>query len=195
MHAPDLSDWFFCEVKGPGDRLRAEQEKKFGALAPCPEGPFGYYVQMGTCAHCRGRDGASRRRWPGRVARREASAEANDPLRTGDPSLVGARYRRRYHPHSGPHGERRPLGRTVAGGGDDNPQLICSSEHFPCVNRRRAPGAPGRPDRRDQDPPRAAARAPPAGSSAAPVFDAPAPAPEAAHDVPAPVPSGSGTRR
>jgi hypothetical protein len=33
MYAPDLSDWFFCEVKGPRDRLRAEQMAKFEALA------------------------------------------------------------------------------------------------------------------------------------------------------------------
>ena len=33
MYAPDLSDWFFCEVKGPGDHLRPEQEKKFEKLA------------------------------------------------------------------------------------------------------------------------------------------------------------------
>jgi VRR-NUC domain len=33
MFAPDLSDWFFCEVKGPGDRLKPEQLKKFEALA------------------------------------------------------------------------------------------------------------------------------------------------------------------
>lgn len=33
MYAPDLSDWFFCEVKGPGDALRPQQVRKFGALA------------------------------------------------------------------------------------------------------------------------------------------------------------------
>ncbi len=33
MYAPDFSDWFFCEVKGPGDRLRPEQLTKFEALA------------------------------------------------------------------------------------------------------------------------------------------------------------------
>jgi hypothetical protein len=33
MYAPDLSDWFFCEVKGPGDALRPQQVQKFGALA------------------------------------------------------------------------------------------------------------------------------------------------------------------
>jgi VRR-NUC domain-containing protein len=33
MYAADFSDWFFCEVKGPRDRLGAEQEKKFEALA------------------------------------------------------------------------------------------------------------------------------------------------------------------
>jgi len=33
MYAPDLSDWFFCEVKGPGDALRPEQVRKFDALA------------------------------------------------------------------------------------------------------------------------------------------------------------------
>jgi hypothetical protein len=33
MYAPDRSDWFFCEVKGPRDRLRDEQIRKFGLLA------------------------------------------------------------------------------------------------------------------------------------------------------------------
>jgi hypothetical protein len=33
MYAPDLSDWFFCEVKGPRDRLRQVQLDKFKALA------------------------------------------------------------------------------------------------------------------------------------------------------------------
>ena len=33
MYARDLSDWFFCEVKGPRDRLRPEQKRKFEALA------------------------------------------------------------------------------------------------------------------------------------------------------------------
>ena len=33
MYAPDLSDWFFCEVKGPGDSLRSVQVKKFEELA------------------------------------------------------------------------------------------------------------------------------------------------------------------
>ncbi len=33
MYAPDLTDWFFCEVKGPGDRLRAAQRTKFVAIA------------------------------------------------------------------------------------------------------------------------------------------------------------------
>lgn len=29
----DFSDWFFCEVKGPRDRLAPEQKHKFEALA------------------------------------------------------------------------------------------------------------------------------------------------------------------
>jgi VRR-NUC domain len=33
MYAGDLSDWFFCEVKGPRDRLRSEQIRKFQLLA------------------------------------------------------------------------------------------------------------------------------------------------------------------
>jgi hypothetical protein len=33
VYARDFSDWFFCEVKGPGDRLRPVQERKFEALA------------------------------------------------------------------------------------------------------------------------------------------------------------------
>jgi hypothetical protein len=33
MYAPDFSDWFFCEVNGPDDRLKPEQRRKFAALA------------------------------------------------------------------------------------------------------------------------------------------------------------------
>jgi len=33
MYAPDLSDWCFCEVTGPGDPLRPQQVRKFDALA------------------------------------------------------------------------------------------------------------------------------------------------------------------
>ena len=33
MYAKDLSDWFFCEVKGPRDRLSDEQIRKFKRLA------------------------------------------------------------------------------------------------------------------------------------------------------------------
>lgn len=33
MYAPDFSDWFFCEVKGPDDSLKPEQRRKFAALA------------------------------------------------------------------------------------------------------------------------------------------------------------------
>ena len=33
VYARDFSDWFFCEVKGPGDRLHPEQKRKFEALA------------------------------------------------------------------------------------------------------------------------------------------------------------------
>src|SRR3954447_5717786 len=33
MYAPDLSDWCFCEVKGPADALRPQQVRKFDALA------------------------------------------------------------------------------------------------------------------------------------------------------------------
>jgi hypothetical protein len=39
MYAEDLSDWFFCEVKGPRDRLRDEQVRKFGLLADMTSKP------------------------------------------------------------------------------------------------------------------------------------------------------------
>jgi hypothetical protein len=32
VYEPDESDWCFCEVKGPGDRLRPEQEAYFDQL-------------------------------------------------------------------------------------------------------------------------------------------------------------------
>lgn len=33
MYSPDESNFFFCEVKGPNDRLRPKQEKYFAAIA------------------------------------------------------------------------------------------------------------------------------------------------------------------
>jgi len=33
VYSPDQSDWFFCEVKGPIDRVRKEQEDYFAELA------------------------------------------------------------------------------------------------------------------------------------------------------------------
>jgi len=39
MYAEDRSDWFFCEVKGPSDRLRDEQLRKFGLLAEITSKP------------------------------------------------------------------------------------------------------------------------------------------------------------
>ncbi len=33
VYAPDYSDWFFCEVKGPGDRIREQQARYFQSLA------------------------------------------------------------------------------------------------------------------------------------------------------------------
>lgn len=33
MYAPDFSDWFFCEAKGPRDTLRERQRGFFAALA------------------------------------------------------------------------------------------------------------------------------------------------------------------
>lgn len=39
MYAEDLSDWFFCEVKGARDRLRAEQIRKFELLADMTSKP------------------------------------------------------------------------------------------------------------------------------------------------------------
>lgn len=33
MYAPDFSDWFFCDAKGPTDRLPKNERKKFEAIA------------------------------------------------------------------------------------------------------------------------------------------------------------------
>jgi hypothetical protein len=40
MFAPNYSNWFFCEVKGPTDRIRAEQRSKFAALAAASGKPI-----------------------------------------------------------------------------------------------------------------------------------------------------------
>lgn len=39
MYAPDHSDWFCCEVKGPGDRLNQTQHARFAALAALTRKP------------------------------------------------------------------------------------------------------------------------------------------------------------
>jgi hypothetical protein len=39
MYAEDLSDWFFCEVVGPRNRLRDEQIRKFELLAEMTSRP------------------------------------------------------------------------------------------------------------------------------------------------------------
>jgi hypothetical protein len=33
MYAPDHSDWFFCDAKGPRDQLRRKQRAKFEVIA------------------------------------------------------------------------------------------------------------------------------------------------------------------
>ena len=39
-YAPDRSGWFFCEVKGPGDRLTSAQKHYFGDLSRLTEKPI-----------------------------------------------------------------------------------------------------------------------------------------------------------
>lgn len=39
VYLPNLSDWYFCEVKGPGDRLRPKQEAFFRELSARTEKP------------------------------------------------------------------------------------------------------------------------------------------------------------
>lgn len=40
MYAPDYSDWFFCEVKGPGDRWQPGQPEKFASIAEASGKPI-----------------------------------------------------------------------------------------------------------------------------------------------------------
>jgi len=40
VYSPDYSDWFFCEVKGPRDRLRNVQIKYFNALSDMAQKPI-----------------------------------------------------------------------------------------------------------------------------------------------------------
>ena len=40
MYAPDRSDWFFCEVKGNGDRLSDGQVRKFTEIAQVTRKPI-----------------------------------------------------------------------------------------------------------------------------------------------------------
>jgi hypothetical protein len=41
VYAPDLSDWYFCEIKGGSDRLRASQRAFFAKLASAAGRPVG----------------------------------------------------------------------------------------------------------------------------------------------------------
>jgi hypothetical protein len=40
MYAPDLSDWFFCECKGPGDTLSDRQHGRFADLVLAAKKPI-----------------------------------------------------------------------------------------------------------------------------------------------------------
>ena len=39
-YAPDMSDWFFCEVKGPSDTVKPNPEKFFQRLVDCSGKPI-----------------------------------------------------------------------------------------------------------------------------------------------------------
>jgi hypothetical protein len=102
MYAPDLSDWFFCEVKGPGDRLGVEQETKFKALAVMSVRPV-RILRFRWAPLRKPADGIL----PGVVGETadvralKASAKVKPDLRSGVPSLLRARVRCRDHPRSG----------------------------------------------------------------------------------------------
>jgi hypothetical protein len=40
VYSPDETDYFFCEVKGPGDSLHVNQRRKFGVLARVTRRPI-----------------------------------------------------------------------------------------------------------------------------------------------------------
>ena len=40
VYSPDYSEWFFCEVKGPGDRLSNVQVRYFNALSEITQKPI-----------------------------------------------------------------------------------------------------------------------------------------------------------
>ncbi len=40
VYAPDHSDWYFCEVKGPNDRMREIQKERFQKLAEASGKPI-----------------------------------------------------------------------------------------------------------------------------------------------------------
>ena len=45
VYAPDMSDWFFCEVKGGTDRLRPEQENEFRIFSELSKKPI-YMIEI-----------------------------------------------------------------------------------------------------------------------------------------------------
>jgi hypothetical protein len=136
MYAPDLSDWFFCEVKGPGDRLGAEQEKKCRALARMSGRP----VRI-----LRFRWAPPRTPADGIVPR--VGGEAVEPRAVKRPPSANITSEPVTHPLS-VHGFDAVItltpdptenavhwAVTLPVEGEDEPQLICSSDRFSFVNR------------------------------------------------------------
>jgi VRR-NUC domain len=111
MYAGDLSDWYFCEIKGPRDRLRDEQIRKFRLLADMTAS------QSGSSSSClqavraerqfakAGRQSTGFRRTRARgsrhVERDARPLKARPASRAAEPSRRRAG-RQRSHPHRSP---------------------------------------------------------------------------------------------
>jgi hypothetical protein len=52
VYAPDYSNWFFCEVKGPNDQLGQKQDKFFEALINVGERPI-WMIKFKPFSECK----------------------------------------------------------------------------------------------------------------------------------------------
>jgi hypothetical protein len=136
MYAPDLSDWFFCEVKGPGDSLKAEQRKKFEALAEMTGRPVRLlWLKWAPLDAAAGGvlapDQASGAR--ACAVRRSPKSEMASEPSTYPLSVHGFDAVITLTPDPAENAVHWEV--KLPAGGDGEAELICSSERVPFVNR------------------------------------------------------------
>ena len=136
MYAPDLSDWFFCEVKGPGDRLRPQQQKKFRALAKISGKPVRIlefrWAPLRAAADAIAPDVAADKHDTRAVKRPEAPNITSEPV-THPLSVHGFDAMITLTPE--PETNAVNWAVTLIGEGSVEAQLICNSDQFSVTNR------------------------------------------------------------